>query len=129
MTHDGEGKKRGGPRGPSRRTLANRAAHELAVAYLREKIPNAFQYDAHALLCAVYMDPRFPIGRRIDAAKAALPYEKPSLASIKQEITGPDGGALSIPTLLIAPFAPPEEEKEPQGDEECSSHPDPSGVR
>lgn len=128
MASDEEGRKRGGSRGPTRRTLAARAAHDLAVAYLREKIPNAFQYDAHALLCAVYMDPRFPIGRRIDAAKAALPYEKPSLASIKQEITGPDGGALSIPTLLIAPFAPPEE-KEPPGDEERSSHPDPSGVR
>lgn len=117
MTPDEEGKKRGGSRGPTRRTIANRAAHDLAVTYLREKIPNAFQYDAHALLCAVYMDPRFPIGRRIDAAKAALPYEKPSLASIKQEITGPDGGALAVPTLLIAPFSPSAEgeEKEDEG--------------
>lgn len=115
MTHQEDIKKRGAPRGPTRRTAANRAAHDLAIEYLHEKIPNAFKWDAHALLCAVYKDPRMPIGRRIDAAKAAISYEKPSLASIKQELSGPDGAGLRIPTLLIAPFAPPAP-KEPEDD-------------
>lgn len=116
MTHEDDGKRRGGPRGPTRRTRANRAAHELAIEFLHEKIPNAFKWDAHALLCAVYKDPRFPIGRRIDAAKAAISYEKPSLASVKQELTGPDGGALAVPTLLIAPFSPPTDDKEKENE-------------
>lgn len=111
MIKDHDEERRGRSRGPTRRTQANRAAHDLAVEFLHEKIPNAFKWDAHALLCAVYKDPRYPIARRIDAAKAAISYEKPSLASIKQELTGPDGVALNVPTLLIAPFSPPEKKE------------------
>jgi len=37
--------------------------------------------DAHALLMALYKDPRKEITIRLDAAKAAAPYEKPKLAS------------------------------------------------
>ncbi len=34
----------------------------------------------------VYKDPKQPIGLRMEAAKAALPYEKPRLASIENKI-------------------------------------------
>ena len=129
MSHNEDIKKRGSQRGPTRRTAANRAAHDLAIEYLHEKIPNAFKWDAHALLCAVYKDPRMPIGRRIDAAKAAISYEKPSLASIKQEVTGPNGGGISIPTLLIAPFSPPAPKESEDDTGQRPSDPDPTSLR
>jgi hypothetical protein len=42
--------------------------------------------DAHALLMTVYKDLKQPIGLRMEPAKAALPYEKPVLASIENKI-------------------------------------------
>ena len=45
-----------------------------------------FHGDAHALLMTVYKDLKQPIGLRMEAAKAALPYEKPRLASIENKI-------------------------------------------
>ena len=44
-------------------------------------IPAAFTGDAHAYLMAVYKDPSKDDTVRLDAAKAAAPYEKPKLAS------------------------------------------------
>ncbi len=37
-------------------------------------------------MMTVYKDLRQPIGLRMEAAKAALPYEKPRLASIENKI-------------------------------------------
>jgi hypothetical protein len=45
-----------------------------------------FHGDAHALLMTVYKDLKQPIGLRMEAAKAALPYEKPRLASIENKV-------------------------------------------
>ena len=47
---------------------------------------DAFTGDAHALLCMVYKDVDMPIEMRVDAAKAAIPYEKPRLAAIAARI-------------------------------------------
>jgi hypothetical protein len=45
-----------------------------------------FHGDAHALLMTIYpADDHLPIGLRMEAAKAALPYEKPRLASIENK--------------------------------------------
>lgn len=52
-----------------------------------EAIPEAFEGDAHALLMAVYKDPSRPIDLRVDAAKAAIRYEKPALANIEANVT------------------------------------------
>jgi hypothetical protein len=41
-----------------------------------------FAGDAHAFLMAVYKNPKLDLHTRIDAAKAAIGYEKPRLASI-----------------------------------------------
>ena len=43
---------------------------------------DAFQGDAHALLTAVYKDLSQPLGIRVEAAKAAIGYEKPRLSSV-----------------------------------------------
>ena len=54
------------------------AAEQISAAFG----PEIFEGDAHALLMSVYKDPNQPIGLRMEAAKATLPYEKPRLASI-----------------------------------------------
>jgi hypothetical protein len=63
----------------------------MATATAAEQISAAlglevFHGDAHALLMTVYKDLNQPIGLRIEAAKAALPYEKPRLASVENKI-------------------------------------------
>jgi hypothetical protein len=82
--------KHGGPRpgvgrrpgAKSRKTIAREKALALAAKRLAsgEAIPDAFKGDAHALLCAIYQDPLWPTELRIEAAKAALAFEKPKPA-------------------------------------------------
>jgi hypothetical protein len=49
---------------------------------------DAFDGDAHAFLMAIYKDATQPIVSRMDAAKAAIGYEKPRLAAIDGTIDG-----------------------------------------
>jgi hypothetical protein len=58
--------------------MATASAAEQISATLGSEV---FHGDAHALLMTAYKDLKQPIGLRIEAAKAALPYEKPRLAS------------------------------------------------
>lgn len=58
---------------------------------------NAFTGDAHALLMAVYKDESLPIKARLDAAVAAIGYEKPRLSSIDANIDATVGQYRSIP--------------------------------
>jgi hypothetical protein len=44
-------------------------------------MPEGFKGDAHALLVAVYRDTSLPLPIRLDAAKAAVKFEKPVLAA------------------------------------------------
>lgn len=46
----------------------------------------AFEGDALAYLCTIYKDPEQTQEVRIDAAKAALPYERPRLAAIAAKV-------------------------------------------
>lgn len=76
------GNPRGRPTGSkSRRTKEVEAATAEAAEHLESIIPGAFEGDAHALLMAVYKDPSKEWPIRIDAAKAAIRYEKPALAT------------------------------------------------
>lgn len=62
-----------------------RSAQALAEKYLNETLEEgftAFEWDAHTWLCVLYKDPRQPPEIRMDAAKAAIAYEKPKLAAI-----------------------------------------------
>ena len=84
---------------PNKRTLALRSATdslaERIVAALGE---DGFKGDAHALLVAVYKDGRQPIELRMQAAKAALPVEKPRLAAIETKFVD-DLDGLSLEEL------------------------------
>jgi hypothetical protein len=44
--------------------------------------PQAFDRDAHSLLIAIYKDESRPVELRLDAAKAAIRFEKPALAAL-----------------------------------------------
>jgi hypothetical protein len=92
------GRRSGAGRPPGARS---RRTEELAakVAETAERVTaalgiDAFDGDAHALLMSVYKDTEQPIDIRIDAAKAAIRYEKPALSNV--EATGKDGGNLVV---------------------------------
>ena len=77
------GKPRGRPKGSkSKRTKEVAKAMERAATQIADALPEAFDGDAHALLMAVYKDETRPIEVRLEAAKAAIRYEKPALAAI-----------------------------------------------
>ena len=67
---------------PNKRTQVREAVTAEASVLIGEAIPDAFAGDAHAFLIAVYKDPRHDHHTRQDAAKAALPYEKPRLQAV-----------------------------------------------
>jgi hypothetical protein len=51
-----------------------------AKARLAANIPEGFAGNAHGLLVAIYKDAARPIEVRLDAAKAAVRFERPVLA-------------------------------------------------
>jgi hypothetical protein len=65
----------------NRRTLERERATQQAASQIGAALKGAFGGDAHALLMAMYKDPDQPWQVRIDAAKAALPYEKPRISA------------------------------------------------
>ena len=72
---------------PNKRTAALRTATATAAERISAALGSeVFHGDAHALLMTVYKDLDQPIGLRMEAAKAALPYEKPRRASIENKI-------------------------------------------
>ena len=79
------GERRGGRQRGTRNklTVARERAQAATSAQIAEALGSeAFDGDAHAFLVMLYKDASQPISVRIDAAKAALPYEKPRLASV-----------------------------------------------
>jgi len=76
------GRARGRPKGArNKRTKEIIQLGQATAAAIENAIPNAFIGDAHALLMTIYKNPTFDMAVRLDAAKAAAPYEKPKLAS------------------------------------------------
>jgi hypothetical protein len=71
------------PGTPNKRTAERKAAVEAAAERVNELLPNAFQGDAHAFLITVYKDPSVDMHTRIDAARAAIGYEKPRQSSVE----------------------------------------------
>jgi hypothetical protein len=81
------GRPRGRPPGAkNRRTEEREAATAEAAAQIEQALGDAFQGDAHALLMAVYKNPANELPLRVDAAKAAIRYEKPALSSIDAKV-------------------------------------------
>jgi hypothetical protein len=77
------GNPRGRPAGAKNNRTVEREQHMRQAAQLIEQAlgETAFAGDAHDLLVAVYKDTSHRIELRIDAAKAAIGYEKPRLGT------------------------------------------------
>jgi hypothetical protein len=71
----------------NKRTQKREAAMAEAAKAVEGAIAEAFSGDAHALLMAVYKDPSRDMALRVDAAKAAIRYEKPALSSIEANLS------------------------------------------
>jgi hypothetical protein len=56
---------------------------EAKTAELIEQISDPFEGDAHAFLVCLYKDPSRDMQLRLEAAKAAIRFEKPSLAAVE----------------------------------------------
>jgi hypothetical protein len=56
-----------------------------------------FAGDAHDLLTQIYKDQSLPVDVRLDAAKSAIRYEKPALASEERTVKGEIGHYHAIP--------------------------------
>ena len=92
------------PRARRRRPTASRITEALGV--------DAFDGDAHALLVAIYKDPAQPIALRLDAAKAAISFEKPRLAALKADVSS----RMTLEELVLGSF----KHEEPSGHAEAS---------
>ena len=75
-----------------------------AAATLAENIPGCFEGDSHALLMAVYKDPENPLPIRLDAAKAAIAYEKPRLSAVEASSKG--GGPILTGPVELSEASP-----------------------
>jgi len=98
-----KGRKTGGRKAGTRnrRTVESERAATEAARKISATIKGAFEGDAHELLMAVYKDPDQPLQVRIDAAKAALPYEK--ARRVATEPKEPERGPVKITFKLDHP--------------------------
>jgi hypothetical protein len=83
------GERRGGrqPGVKNKRTLEREAALAKAAAEIEGVLgEQAFDGDAHSLLAMIYKDTRQPIDLRLDAARAAISFEKPRLSSVDANV-------------------------------------------
>jgi hypothetical protein len=93
---------------PNRRTVARERALAAAAEQMVDALgSHAFAGDALALLQLVYRDGRQPIELRLDAARAAAPYERPRLSAMTASVeTGLTLEQLVLRSLEQAPAKP-----------------------
>jgi hypothetical protein len=93
------GRGRGRPPGAkNKRTVERQQQLAEAAEQIAEAIPGAFEGDAHTFLMAVYKDTSKEMALRLDAAKAAIRYEKPALAAVDAKMQGDFGVTFQIVT-------------------------------
>jgi hypothetical protein len=112
MSGSVKGERRGGrQRGvPNKRTVALARAQATASEKVTQALgPAAFDGDAHALLVSIYRDTRVTLELRLQAAKAALPHEKPRLQTIAMDVKQPRDSA---PFVVIHRNMSPQEAAE-----------------
>jgi hypothetical protein len=78
------GRPRGRPKGAKNKRTAEREAMREMAAQIEKVVDGAFEGDALAYLTSIYKDPTKPENVRIDAAKAAIRYERPAFAPTEQ---------------------------------------------
>ena len=91
------------------RTAARKQAVAAAAARLVDVLGPEAIIDAHGLLMSVYKDPSQPLEIRIEAARAAIPYERPRLTAVTANLeTG-----LTLAELVARSLHGAERETEP----------------
>lgn len=60
---------------------------QIIIDKVDREMPDGFKGDAHAFMCWVYKNPEFEVELRLKAAMSAVKFEKPTLASVKNEVT------------------------------------------
>lgn len=94
--HGGRREGAGRPRGSRNpNTRAKREAIKAVVAKFEAVTPNLFDGDAVALMQCIYRDPCQDISLRLDAAKSAAKFERPSLAAVLTRDTAPQPSSQS----------------------------------
>lgn len=84
---NGQGRGRGRPPGAKNKRTAEREQQLVEVAEkIGDALGSAFAGDAHALLMAIYKDETKELNYRLDAAKAAIRYEKPALSTVEAKV-------------------------------------------
>ena len=79
------GRPRGRPKGAkNKRTVEREADMREMAARIGNAVGGAFEGDALAYLTSIYKDPAKPENVRMDAAKAAIRYERVALAPVEQ---------------------------------------------
>jgi hypothetical protein len=69
---------------PNKKTVeAAKKAAEVGRVLAEHLGEHCFPGDAHALAMSLYKDTRNPPELRLEAAKAAMPYEKPRLSAVE----------------------------------------------
>lgn len=92
------GKPRGRPKGAQNKLTKERLEKiDKAAEAIKGAIPDAFDGDAVSYLMTVYKNPSNDMHVRIDAAKAAAPYERPRLAAV--EVSGNQDKPLAVDIL------------------------------
>ena len=86
--HGGKRPGAGRPKGSKNKTSVDfeKRLAEKSEA-LNAIMDGAFKGDSHALLMSIYKDQTLPIDVRMDAAKAAIAYEKPRLSAVDMKAT------------------------------------------
>lgn len=96
------GRRRGRPPGAkNKRTQEREQKTAEAAAQIAEALGDeVFEGDAHALLMSVYKNAKADWNHRLDAAKAAIRYEKPALSSIEATVEADIAGQVEIIQLV-----------------------------
>lgn len=113
------GERRGGRQKgtPNKITKERLERMEKMASAIGDTIPDAFKGDSHALLMAIYKDARNDLQVRLDAAKAAIAYEKPRLAAVEHS-----GNAEKPLTMQVVTGVPREENEQPLSNGHSPAH-------
>ena len=90
----GSGRKKGSK---NKRTIQLEKLIAEQAAKLEVLTQKPFDGDAHSLLQLAYKDTSLPMADRLEAAKAAIRFEKPALSSEDRKISGELGMYRAIP--------------------------------
>lgn len=103
----GQGRGRGRPPGAKNKRTAEREQQLVEVAEkIGDALGSAFAGDAHALLMAIYKDETKELNYRLDAAKAAIRYEKPALSTVDARVEADVKAVHRIERLIVRPSDP-----------------------